>query len=203
MGEFGSSQSLQRGYFAEYMVYTALLKMPNPKFQIPTSHFSTKMEGDVHDLVFWMNERKFTVQVKSKDSFSKLKYFGTSYTRGYDCVTNTHLKKGHWSDIYVFASLTLDNDKCSALEKQHKAWNPDPSRATDAEKQWYAQAQMDIIRSVAEVDNWDFYLIKRSALSGLKQVSLKKILDRVQSGHAIKTSYEALPIRLARMAMTY
>jgi hypothetical protein len=191
---------LLRGYLAEFLVYKALLQMHQPVFQIPTSHFSTKMEGDVHDLVFFMNDEKFTLQVKSKDSFSKSQRFDTSFAEGFDCTTGKALAADHWSDFYVFAYLKLDNGKCSQLKSLHEKWNPDPSLATSLEKRTFKATQQQVIDSVLELNNWSFFILEREQLRGQKTIGLNKLHSKLRRGEAVHVSYDGLGDALMELA---
>jgi hypothetical protein len=191
---------LLRGYIAEYMVYRALFKMQPPKFQIPTSHFSTKMEADVHDLVFFMNDEKYTIQVKSKDSYSKSQKFDTSFVEGFDCSTNKALPPNHWSDFYIFAYLSLDTDKCELLKSLHEQWNLNPSLATQLEKNEYKTTQDEVVRSVLEISNWTFYILEREQLHRQKSINLNKLRTKVKKREALEVSYDDIAKILMRLA---
>ncbi|MGY2397830.1 hypothetical protein [Pseudomonas sp. SDO5271_S396] len=191
---------LLRGYLAEFLVYQALLTQHKPPFQIPTSHFSTKMEGDVHDLVFFMGDEKFTLQVKSKDSFSKSQTFDTSFAQGYDCTTNTSLPADHWSDFYVFAYLTLNNDHCAQLKALHEQWNPNPSLARPRDKLFFKATQKEVVHSVLELDNWRFFVMEREHLRGQKSITLNSLRTRVARGQAVQTDYDGLMETLMELA---
>lgn len=191
---------LLRGYIAEFMVYKALLTMQSFNFQIPTSHFSTKMEGDVHDLVFFMNDEKYTIQVKSKDSYSKSLKFDTSFAEGFNGSTNKALPPGHWSDFYIFAYLTLDNGKCDLLKSLHEQWNPNPSIATKSEKDKYKTTQDEVVRSVLEIDNWTFYILEREQLRQQKSINLNKLRTKANNDEALEVGYDDVAKVLMRLA---
>lgn len=190
-----------RGYFAEYLIYRALLNERSDVFQIPDSHFSTKMEGDVHDLVFFLSDEKFTIQVKSKDSWSVSEKYKTSLTQGYDPLTNQAIREaGHWSDFYVFAYLTLDAGHCKLLDKLHKEWNTAPHLAKEGDKQRYKTAQDAVVRSVLEVENWTFFVVRRADLHGKKDISLADLRSKTQREEAVETCLDQLPFVLRTMA---
>lgn len=191
---------LLRGYIAEYLVYRALFRMKPPEFQVPVSHFSTKMEGDVHDLVFFLFKEKFTIQVKSKDSYSKSQKFDTSFAEGFDCETNKALPADHWSDFYIFAYLTLDNGKCDLLKGLHEKWNPNPSLATAPEKASYKSAQKELVSSVLEMDNWTFYILEREQLRGQKSINLNKLRKKVKKHEAVQVGFDDIANALMRLA---
>ncbi|MCT4497797.1 hypothetical protein N0U25_08330 [Pseudomonas sivasensis] len=192
---------LLRGYLAEFLVYRALFNMPTPDFKVPTSHFSTKMEGDVHDLVFFMNDEKFTIQVKSKDSYSKSQVFDTSFAEGFDCVSNSPLPAEHWSDFYIFAYLALDNKKCQENERLHDKWNPNPSRALPMEKARFKLNKQALVKSVLELDNWSFYILDREQLRGQKSINLNKLRSKVNKGEAVWVQHDAIADALVGFAL--
>lgn len=191
---------LLRGYIAEFIVYKVLLTMQSFEFKIPTSHFSTKMEGDVHDLVFFMNDEKYTIQVKSKDSYSKSLKFDTSFAEGFDCSTNKALPPSHWSDFYIFAYLTLDNGKCDLLKNLHEKWNPNPSIARQSEKDKYKTTQDEVVKSVLEIDNWTFYILEREELCQQKSISLNKLRTKTKKNEALEVGYDDIPRALINLA---
>jgi hypothetical protein len=192
---------LVRGYLAEFLVYRALFNMHQPDFKVPTSHFSTKMEGDVHDLVFYMHDEKFTIQVKSKDSYSKSLAFDTSFAEGYDCLSNSALPAGLWSDFYIFAFLTLDTKKCEENEYLHKKWNPNPSRALPIEKAQYKLNQQQLIRSVLDLDSWEFYVLEQEQLRGQKTINLTKLRSKVGKGEAVLVKHAGIAEALMDLAL--
>lgn len=190
-----------RGYFAEYLIYRQLLQAQDGTFLVPESHFSTKMEGDMHDLVFFLNDEKFTIQVKSKDSLTASEIYKTSLTQGYDTAANRIIREvDHWSDFYVFAYLTLDKAHGDLLDKLHKQWNPAPHLATEADKQRYKAAQDAVVRSVLEIGNWTFFVLKRADLRGREEVTLSELQEMVRNDEAMQTSLDNLPFILRMLA---
>ncbi|WP_409283498.1 hypothetical protein [Pseudomonas protegens] len=190
-----------RGYFAEFLIYRSLLKMDGQRFQVPISHFATRIESDVHDLVFFLDDVKYTIQVKSKDSYSQDPFFKTSLVQGFNYATNTPIKTpSHWSDFYVFAYLQLDEVLCDLVKGFHFEWNKSLVTQTEKNKQIFKQCQDEIVRSVLELDNWRFYIVEQAHLDLKSGISLAQLTTSVSEGKAYVCNYERLPYMLMRMA---
>jgi hypothetical protein len=191
-----------RGYLAEFLVYKALVGRCSERLEVPRSHFDTKVESDVHDLVFFVNKKKFTVQVKSKDSASKSGTFQTSFVRGFDTESNSEIaQKALWSDFYVFAYLELKAEDWSLVKGRHFEWNIDNSYCTDHEKTEFRKAQNRLVRSVLEINNWSFFIIDRFNLNDQKTITLSSLKNRVSQRKAFESDYQRLGVSLERMAI--
>jgi hypothetical protein len=167
-----------RGYIAEYLVYKAMLNS-QPQLSVPTDHFNTKIEGDIHDLVFFIKNKKYTIQVKSKDSYSEDESFETSFAQGFDPNTNKNTEQNHWSDIYIFSYLELDNTVCDRIKSRHANWNQDHNWRPD-EKPAQKTDQFELAKSVIEIENWSFYVLPHIALKGRKSITFNKLQSEIE-----------------------
>ncbi|MBX6689228.1 hypothetical protein I8746_06425 [Pseudomonas sp. USTB-Z] len=162
-----------RGYIAEYLVLKAL-QDPQSLLSVPVDHFKTKIEQDIHDLVFFIGNKKYTVQVKSKDSYTADEKFKTSFAEGFDPQTGKNTPRNHWSDIYVFAYLRLDELVCKKVEERHHNWNKDHNWKP-SEKSLHKQDQFTLAKSVIAIENWSFYVLSNGALKGRPSIPLNQL----------------------------
>lgn len=162
-----------RGYIAEYLVLKAL-QAPQSLLSVPVDHLRTKIEGDIHDLIFFIGNQKYTVQVKSKDSYATNEAFKTSFARGFDPATGKNTAQDHWSDIYVFAYLKLDKAICDQIKRRHERWNKDHNWEP-SEKPAHKQDQHTLAKSVIALENWSFYVLPHAALKGRLSIPLNDL----------------------------
>lgn len=185
-----------RGYIAEYLVYKSMLD-PHSQLSVPVDHLKTKIEGDIHDLIFFIKNKKYTIQVKSKDSYSKDQRFITSFARGYDPIKDKDTHKDLWSDIYVFAYLNLDKTLCERIKNRHLNWNRDHNWQP-TQKPAHKTDQFQLARSVIELENWKFYVLPHAALKGRKSITFKKLQSET---HPVK--WDDLASEIYKTAATF
>ncbi|MBH3310343.1 hypothetical protein [Pseudomonas mosselii] len=185
-----------RGYIAEYLVYKSMLD-PHSQLSVPVDHLKTKIEGDIHDLIFFIKNKKYTIQVKSKDSYSKDQRFITSFARGYDSIKDKDTHKDLWSDIYIFAYLNLDKTLCERIKNRHLNWNRDHNWQP-AQKPAHKTDQYQLARSVIELENWKFYVLPHAALKDRKSITFKKLQSET---HPVK--WDDLASEIYKTAATF
>ncbi len=60
-----------RGYIAEYLVYKSMLD-PHSQLSVPVEHLKTKIEGDIHDLIFFIKNKNTPFRSNQKTPTQKI-----------------------------------------------------------------------------------------------------------------------------------
>ncbi|AVH25811.1 hypothetical protein [Vibrio diabolicus] len=184
-----------RGFLAEYLVYRSLKSYSD--FELFDDYFLTKIEGDVHDLKFGQSNRSYTIQVKSFESYTDSKddnkTFNFAKATGFNPITNSDIKlKKHWSDFYVICEIKVSKEQCQLLETTHKKWNANNNRKTAVEIREYSDSQEALRKSIIDVDNWVFYVVRSKDLPDQSSMVADKFKDYINDGKVIMCSFKGI-----------